>query len=149
MDDRTTFKPDTEPARAHATEEQRKNPRLARQRGMIQLLHDTVHRVTRAKPGERFIRHYERQQRQEYEHPLKSALYFLLGIILILTGLAFGFLPILPGFLFGIPGVVIIASRSRTVAVLLDRAELAIRRTLRRFRARLRSKNVESSSDRS
>lgn len=130
------FEPQKDSAHPRAAETKRKKRSFSRQRGMIQLLHDTVHRVTRAKPGERFIRHYERQQRQEYEHPFKAALYVLLGIVLILTGLALGFLPILPGFLFGIPGVVIIASRSRIVAVLLDRAELAIRRTLRKFRTR-------------
>lgn len=130
------FKSQKDSAHPRAAEAKRKSRSFSRQRGMIQLLHDTVHRVTRAKPGERFIRHYERQQRQEHEHPVKSALYVLLGIALILAGLAFGFLPILPGFLFGIPGVVIIASRSRIVAVLLDRAELAIRRAFRRFRTR-------------
>lgn len=130
------LEPQKDSVHPRAAEVKRKNRSFSRQRGMIQLLHDTVHRVTRAKPGERFIRHYERQQRQEYEHPVKSALYVLLGIVLILIGLALGFLPILPGVLFGIPGIVIIASRSRVVAVLLDRAELAIRRALRRFRTR-------------
>lgn len=130
------FEPPKDSDRPRAAEAKRKKRSFSRQRGMIQLLHDTVHRVTRAKPGERFIRHYERQQRLEYEHPAKSALYILLGIVLILTGLALGFLPILPGILFGIPGGVIIASRSRFVAALLDRTELAIRRTLSKFRAR-------------
>lgn len=123
-------------AHSRSAEARPKKRNFSRQRGMIQLLHDTVHRVTRAKPGERFVRHYERRQRKKSEHPIKAALYFLLGIVLILTGFAFGFLPILPGFLLAIPGVVIIASRARAVAVLLDRAELAVRRVLKKIRTR-------------
>lgn len=123
--------PDSGPARP----EPRKEPRLFRQRGMIQALHRTVRRVTRAKPGERFIRHYERHQSYESEHPLIAALHVLLGILLVVTGIAFSFLPILPGFVLFIPGVVLIASRSRAAALLLDRAELAVRRWIGRIRA--------------
>jgi hypothetical protein len=76
------------------------------------------------------MQHYQRRQQAEKEHPWKAVLYIALGSLLVVLGVVFALLPVLPGFLLTVPGLGLLSARLRIVARALDRAELFIRRSL-------------------
>lgn len=57
------------------------------------------------------------------------------AVLLVAAGLLLSIPPGMPGFLLWVPALAIMASRTRPVAVLLDRIEAWGRRMARRFRS--------------
>ncbi|MBA4742825.1 MAG: hypothetical protein H2060_08995 [Azoarcus sp.] len=77
------------------------------------------------KPGRRFLDHYERSRRKEAARgSSRSSLgYLAAGLLLVIVGFAASLPPGLPGFLLWIPGLALLAARSKGLALLLDRVE--------------------------
>lgn len=85
----------------------------------------------------RFAERYE-QRRAEPHHPLTRPIRVTAGVVLILTGVAIGWLPG-PGFvIFAIPGALLVASEWRRAALVMDRVEDQTIPYLRRLHAKLR-----------
>lgn len=84
----------------------------------------------RDEPGQRFIRHYRRSQRNRSW--AKTAARLALGTLLTAAGMMMWVLPG-PGWLFVVFGLAMFASESRMLSDLLDRAELVVRAQLRRI----------------
>jgi len=82
-------------------------------------------------PGERFTNHRERMQHRSRAH---SVLAVALGILLLVGGVILLFMPG-PGLLLLVFGLALIASHSRRLANLLDRAEPALRHAARKTRS--------------
>ncbi len=89
----------------------------------------------------RFLDRYERRRREReagLHHPFKRPIRVTAGVLLILLGVAIGWLPG-PGFVvFAFPGALLIASEWRRAALLMDRVEHETVPWIRRVRARLR-----------
>ena len=94
-------------------------------------LKQSVRELVHDEPGRRFARFYRRRKRDD-EHYIASILYVIAGIVVILVGIVLTISPIVPGFFLVIGGVAIIVARVQPVAHGLDRAELWVRRVLRR-----------------
>lgn len=94
------------------------------------------------RPGQRF-RHYaeERRKRRGGKQGLRRVLSSLLGVALIVIGIAIGWLPGPGGFL-AIIGLALIAKEVPWIANVLDAFELGVRRAVRSIR-RLVSKHSE------
>jgi Flp pilus assembly protein TadB len=101
---------------------------------------ESLERLKRRKPGERFQKTYRDGKGAGKEAPWKKALWIALGVGLILVGALLSLPPGLPGFLLWIPGLVILLTRIRGVPPLLDQGELKIRRAWRDFSSRLQGK---------
>lgn len=84
----------------------------------------------RDEPGRRFVRRYERL-RGNPGGVARRALRAVLAVLLIAVGIVFLPLPG-PGFVPLALGAALLAGQSRGVAAWLDRAELRVRRWLRR-----------------
>lgn len=85
----------------------------------------------------RFLDRYE-QRRAEHHHPLQRPIRVTIGVLLILGGVAIGWLPG-PGFvILAIPGALLVASEWRRAALVMDRMEERTIPYLRRVHARLR-----------
>lgn len=85
----------------------------------------------------RFVERYERR-RAERHHPLQRPIRVTIGVVLILGGVAIGWLPG-PGFvILAFPGALLVASEWRRAALLLDRVEEETIPRMRRLHARLR-----------
>ncbi|AUN96250.1 hypothetical protein C0099_15660 [Pseudazoarcus pumilus] len=89
-------------------------------------------------PGRRFVDHYERSR---HRHGMRGSLwascgYVAAGLVLVIVGLVASLPPGVPGFLLWIPGLALLASRSRGLALLLDRLEAWTRRMWARYRRR-------------
>ena len=100
-------------------------------------LRELWQRLRRGRAGARFAaveRAYADGPRRH--RPLR----LLFGLLLLVVGLLASIPPGVPGFLLWVPGLALIASCSRRVARALDRAELALLRSRRRWRARRRSR---------
>lgn len=69
------------------------------------------------------MRFHDYRKAQEKENPVLSALSILLGFIMVIVGSLLSIPPGVPGFLITVPGLGIIASRVKIVAILLDRSE--------------------------
>ena len=106
--------------------------------------------VTEDRPGiwirarqrrRRFVERYEHRRAERLagrHHPLKRPIRVTGGVVLILIGVAIGWLPG-PGFvIFAIPGSLLIASEWRRAAIIMDRVEDETIPYLRRVHARLR-----------
>lgn len=89
----------------------------------------------------RFVERYERRRAERLagrHHPLKRPIRVTIGVVLILTGVAIGWLPG-PGFVvLAFPGALLVASEWRRAALLMDRVEEETIPRLRRLHARLR-----------
>jgi hypothetical protein len=89
----------------------------------------------------RFVERYERRRAERAagrHHPLKRPIRVTIGVLLILGGVAIGWLPG-PGFvILAVPGALLVASEWRRAALLLDHVEHETVPLLRRVRARLR-----------
>jgi hypothetical protein len=88
-------------------------------------------------PGRRFYDfHKARAERRGEGWPLERVLTCAVGIILLLGGLAIGWLPG-PGGFIGVIGAALLGAESLRVAKLLDRAELKLRGAWRFLRHRV------------
>ena len=93
---------------------------------------DTIARIRSGRRGSRFIEFYEYRKKREGDSIGKTIVMITLGIFLIGIGLIGVMLPILPGFLFFIPGIAILVARSRLLAIGLDKAEIIIGNAFRK-----------------
>lgn len=93
------------------------------------------------RPGRRFIDHYRRHRASESarEAKWKTAACIAGGILLLVVGTLFGFVPGVPGIVFTIPAIGLLVARLKFFARFLDRAELTARQTWNRVRRRHRS----------
>lgn len=93
-----------------------------------------VRQILRDRPGERFQNEY-RRRRNRRERWWVSVMVLAGAALLALTGLLLSIPPGMPGFLLWIPALALMASRTRPVAVLLDRIEIWTWRIIRRWRS--------------
>jgi hypothetical protein len=102
-------------------------------------------------PGRRFYDvHRARSKRRGEGWPLERIVTLAVGAILLLGGLAIGWLPG-PGGFIGIFGAALVGAESLRIAKLMDRMELRLRGAWRFVRHRLLgrpSRESERSSDR-
>jgi sulfite exporter TauE/SafE len=105
---------------------------------MLQKLKSEFQEIKRGAPGRRFTDHYERSRRTEGTSGSvwKKWAYVVLGLVLLIVGLLLSLPPGIPGFLLWIPGLALLAARSKTLAELLDRIEEWSRKTWQRLRGR-------------
>jgi hypothetical protein len=103
---------------------------------MLQKLKSEFRAIKNGTPGQRFIEHYNRSRRDEgaSKSALKKWAYVSLGLVLLVVGLLLSLPPGIPGFLLWIPGLALLAARSKSLAKLLDRIEAWSRKTWRRLR---------------
>jgi len=99
---------------------------------ILEKLKDTVAHIKSGRKGSRFIELYEYRKEREGDSIGKTIAMIALGFLLIVIGLIGVMLPILPGFLFFIPGIAILVARSRLLAKGLDRVETIIRNAFRK-----------------
>jgi len=107
---------------------------------MLRKLKAEFREVRKGVPGRRFVDHHERTRRREGARGsvLRSSGFVGLGLVLVICGLVLSLPPGVPGFLLWIPGLALIASRSRYVSVLLDRLEAGAWKAGRAVRRRQR-----------
>lgn len=91
--------------------------------------------------GRRFVERYERRREERLRgehHPLQRPIRVTAGVVLIIGGVAIGWLPG-PGFvILAFPGALLVASEWRRAALLMDRVEREAIPRIYRLRARLR-----------
>ncbi len=104
---------------------------------MLSKLKRIMRQLGRSKPGRRFVDHYHRNNRTETKTAWKSFLVVTLGVLMVAAGLVLALWPVLPGFLFWIPGFALIASQIKSVAVMLDKLECATRDVYRKIKRRV------------
>lgn len=102
---------------------------------MWQTIQQQLSEFWHATPGTRFQRCY--WQWLGSMQSWKKALLVGLGLVLIAVGLALSLIPGVPGFLFTLPGLGLLATQSHTLARWLDRAELALRQLAQRVREKV------------
>lgn len=95
-------------------------------------LRKRVRRILDDPPGERFRNEY-RRRKDRSERWWVSAAVLAGAALLAVAGLLLSIPPGLPGFLIWIPALGLGASRTRPVAVLLDRLEIRTRNLFRRL----------------
>jgi hypothetical protein len=100
---------------------------------MFEKLKSTYNQIKSYESGARFISYHRCLKRRGPLTGYALWLSIALGIVLLLLGFVFSLLPVLPGFIFAIPGLAILASRAKFVAVALDQCEVLIRRVLKRL----------------
>ncbi|MCS1411688.1 MAG: hypothetical protein M2R45_04889 [Verrucomicrobia subdivision 3 bacterium] len=103
---------------------------------MFDKLRDTIAHIKQSRPGSRFIDYYAYRKKRKNESTGKHIAMILLGLALVAIGFIGTLLPIIPGFVFGIPGIAILGSRSKTAAKSLDAAERIFHRIRQRHRER-------------
>lgn len=93
---------------------------------MLQKLKSEFRKIEKGAPGRRFLDHYERSRRREGDRDRvwRTWAYVGVGLVLLLFGLVLSLPPGFPGFLLWIPGLSLIASRSKQISILLDRLEV-------------------------
>lgn len=98
-------------------------------------------RERRRQRTRRFIERYERRRRERdsgRSNPLWRPVRITTGVLLILAGIAIGWLPG-PGFVvLALPGALLLASEVRRAALLMDHLENVTVPRVRRWHARLR-----------
>jgi hypothetical protein len=106
-------------------------------RGLMSRLVEHWKTLKHGTPGRRFYDfHRARVERRGRGWPAERVLTLALGVLLLLGGLAIGWLPG-PGGFIGIIGAALLGSESRRVAKLLDRIELGLRGAWRFLRYRV------------
>jgi anti-sigma factor RsiW len=91
-----------------------------------------IRRILEDSPGERFRNEYRRRKDRRENWWISAAL--LAGAALLAAaGLMLSIPPGMPGFLLWVPALGLIASRTRSVAVLLDRIEIGARNIAKRL----------------
>ncbi len=93
---------------------------------MISRLKKIMRQLRRSKPGRRFVDHYH-QNKHKNTNAWKRWLLIILGTVMAMAGLVLSLPPGMPGFLLWIPGLALVASQVKPVAVALDKLECAVR----------------------
>jgi|SRR6056297_286318 len=103
---------------------------------MAETLGSQIKQFLRDPPGERFARLHQRWNTPASagEVAWQKLLYIGIGLLLLCVGLLLSLPPGSPGFLLWFPGLVMIVSRLKFMAILLDRVELFFRRLVARPR---------------
>ena len=103
---------------------------------MLQKVKSEFREVKNGAPGRRFVDHYERTRRREgVRGSLWRSVGFVgAGLVLLICGLVLSLPPAVPGFLLWIPGLSLIAARSKRISILLDRLEVWARKAWRALR---------------
>jgi hypothetical protein len=103
-------------------------PRISTERkSLLHGLREIFTFISHGPPGERFMNYYRLRKKKRREHPLLNMLYILTGIGLILAGAFLFAIPGVPGIVLGIPGLAMLAARSKAFARLLDITEILLR----------------------
>lgn len=98
--------------------------------GIAQRARRILEDIRAGEPGKRFRRYWRlRKDREQGKIWRKTAVVFL-GFLLLTVGILLGPVPLAQGFVFAVPGLAILASRFRIVALILDKGELAARRLI-------------------
>ncbi len=100
---------------------------------------DSARKIRYGRKGRRFVDYYQSRKLRTNESALKHGLMISVGLVLMLIGLILWPVPIVPGFLVGIPGFVIICSRSKLAARLFDALERFFHRLRRSIFGRSRN----------
>lgn len=97
---------------------------------MLQKIKSTFREIKDGEPGHRFVDHFKRSRQKEGTRAgfWKTAGQVGAGLALFLCGLLLSLPPGVPGFLLWVPGIALIAARSRYLSFLLDRLEVWARR---------------------
>ena len=95
-----------------------------------QWLHAMVEDFRSGTPGSRFLAVYKHRRLHGSEHPIRSIIYIGFGFLFLIVGVIIALPPGIPGFFLWIPGMLMIATRLRWAAVLMDRLEVWIRRAI-------------------
>lgn len=101
----------------------------------------STRRLLHGRPGRRFQDHHARHA-AEGEPAWQRVLWVLLGLVLVTIGILASLPPGIPGFVFGVPGLAIIAARFHFTAVLMDRAEVLLWRAWNWLRPALKSRRA-------
>ncbi|MGE0159723.1 MAG: PGPGW domain-containing protein [Gemmatimonadales bacterium] len=90
-------------------------------------LKEAWHQLRHGTPGRRFYDvHRARSERRGEGWPFERVLVWVVGVVLVLGGLAIGWLPG-PGGFVAVIGVALLAAESLQLAKLLDHTELRLR----------------------
>lgn len=95
-------------------------------------LNEMVADFRAGKPGSRFLTVYKHRREHSSEHPVRSILYIGFGFLFLVVGVIIALPPGVPGFFLWIPGILMIATRLRWAAVLMDRLEMFFYRIFHR-----------------
>jgi hypothetical protein len=90
---------------------------------MYQNFKSVFSQLAHAEPGKRFITYYRYRRARGGRQKWKARLSMILAWLLVFIGVAFSFLPGVPGFIVMLVGLGLIAGRLRGVAIFLDRVE--------------------------
>jgi hypothetical protein len=97
-------------------------------------LHKMVEEFRAGTPGNRFLTVYQHRRSQGREHPIRSILFIGFGFLFLIVGTIIALPPGVPGFFLWIPGTLMIATRLRWAAALMDKLEVWARRAIGFFR---------------
>jgi hypothetical protein len=97
-------------------------------------LHEMMDDFRAGVPGNRFITVYRHRRIHGREHPIRSIVYIGFGFLFLIVGTIIALPPGVPGFFLWIPGLLMIATRLRWAAALMDRLEVWTRRMIDLFR---------------
>lgn len=103
---------------------------------MLEKLKGEFQSIKGGDPGSRFIDHYEQSKESEGANRTGWSKfgYVAIGLVLVIVGVLLSIPPGVPGFLLWIPGLALLAARSRILATVLDRAEAWGRRIWSRLK---------------
>ena len=99
-----------------------------------QWLHNMVEEFRAGSPGNRFLTVYQHRRIHGREHPIRSIIYIGFGFLILIVGTIIALPPGVPGFFLWIPGLLMIATRLRWAAILMDKLEVWSRRVIGFFR---------------
>ena len=97
-------------------------------------LNDMVEDFRSGTPGCRFLTVYQHRRLHRREHLIRSIVYIGLGFLILIVGVVLALPPGVPGFFLWIPGMLMVGTRLRWAAVLMDWLEVGIHRVLGVFR---------------
>jgi len=105
---------------------------------LLQKIKQEFREVKHGEPGQRFIAHFHRIRHREngVKSFWKTFGVVAVGVLLVICGFVLSLPPGVPGFLLWIPGLALLAARSKPLAKLLDRLEAWGRNMWKNFRAR-------------
>ncbi|MBD3183502.1 hypothetical protein GF312_14500 [Candidatus Poribacteria bacterium] len=96
-------------------------------------IQEKYHKIKKDEPGQRFVNYYKKRQQKQQGNLVLKVFYIVIGILLIITGVIFGFLPG-PGFVFVLTGLGLIGSQLKFFALILDKGEIKLRHWLRKLK---------------
>ncbi len=99
-----------------------------------QWLHKMVEEFRAGTAWNRFLTVYQNRRVHCREHPVRSIIYIGFGFLILIVGTIIALPPGVPGFFLWIPGLLMIATRLRWAAVLMDKLEVWFHRAVGLFR---------------